>query len=527
MTEDPSGAEQWRRMLESMLGPQAAEEAMRALESSGMDLSQLSGMPGAPADPAQFAAAMAQMRQMLTSDDDGDSDWKVARDVARQVAHMGGDPSVTAAQANRARQVLAAADLWLDVATELPPSGGAQRAVSRAEWVELTLPVWRQVADPIGVSVAEALATTMGTQGPELPDGVDPAIAGLLGGVDMGAMVRRLGRLSFAMQVSQGAGTLAREVFGATDTGLPLLTEPGTLLVPANLDAFAEGLDVPAEEVWHFLAVREAAHARLFTHVPWLRSQLLAAVEQYAGGIEIDVGHLEEAVRDIDPTDMEQLRSALAGGIFEPQRTESQERALVRLETMLALIEGWVEEVTAAAVAPHLPHAVPLREMLRRRRAAGGPAEDTFRTLVGLELRPRRARDAALLWAVVGRERGISERDELWAHPDVFPTAEDLDDPGTFLSRREAAIADDADVDDALSRMLAGDLDFSEGAREHDRDEAERQAAAQTEDERADDEEPGDAERESGPDDDGADDRGQDDRGQDDDPAGEAGTSRS
>lgn len=522
MTEDPSGAEQWRRMLESMLGPQAAEEAMRALESSGMDLSQLSGMPGAPADPAQFAAAMAQMRQMLTSDDDGDSDWKVARDVARQVAHMGGDPSVTAAQANRARQVLAAADLWLDVATELPPSGGAQRAVSRAEWVELTLPVWRQVADPIGVSVAEALATTMGTQGPELPDGVDPAIAGLLGGVDMGAMVRRLGRLSFAMQVSQGAGTLAREVFGATDTGLPLLTEPGTLLVPANLDAFAEGLDVPAEEVWHFLAVREAAHARLFTHVPWLRSQLLAAVEQYAGGIEIDVGHLEEAVRDIDPTDMEQLRSALAGGIFEPQRTESQERALARLETMLALIEGWVEEVTAAAVAPHLPHAVPLREMLRRRRAAGGPAEDTFRTLVGLELRPRRARDAALLWAVVGRERGISERDELWAHPDVFPTAEDLDDPGTFLSRREAAIADDADVDDALSRMLAGDLDFSEGAREHDRDEAERQAAAQTEDERADDEEPGDAERESGPDDDGA-----DDRGQDDDPAGEAGTSRS
>src|SRR5690625_6580302 len=78
MIEDPSGADRWRRMLESMLGPQAAEEAMRALESSGMDLSQLSGMPGAPADPAQFAAAMAQMRQMLTSDDDGNSDWKIA-----------------------------------------------------------------------------------------------------------------------------------------------------------------------------------------------------------------------------------------------------------------------------------------------------------------------------------------------------------------------------------------------------------------------------------------------------------------
>ncbi|MGC0249618.1 zinc-dependent metalloprotease [Pseudactinotalea sp. Z1748] len=481
MSEQPSGAEQWRRMLESMLGPDAAAEAMRALESSGMDLSRLESMPGMPSDPSQFAAAMAQMRQVLSADDDGgSSDWKVAHDVARQVAHLGGDPAVSAAQAESARRALQAADLWLDVATDLPPSGGPQQAVSRAEWVERTLPVWRQVADPVGVSVAQALATTMGTDGPGLPEGLDPAAAGLLGGVDMGAMVRKLGRLSFAMQVGQGAGTLAREVFGATDTGLPLLTDPAVLLVPANLDAFAEDLDVPTDEVWHFLAVREAAHARLFTHVPWLRSQLLSAVEQYARGIEIDLRQLEDAVRDIDPTDMEQLRSALAGGIFSPERTESQERALSRLETILALIEGWVEEVTAAAVAPHLPHAVPLREMLRRRRAAGGPAEDTFRTLVGLELRPRRARDAALLWAAVTRELGAAERDELWSHPDVFPTAEDLDDPGTYLSRRESSRAEGADVDEALTMMLEGNLGYSEGAREHDAARAADSAAAES-----------------------------------------------
>lgn len=455
-------------MLESMLGPEAAEEAMRALEVSGMDLSRLDEMPGMPTDPAQMAAAMSQMRQVLSADDDdGTSDWKLARDVARQVAHTGGDPAVSAAQADQARRALQAADLWLDVATDLPPSGGPPRAVSRAEWVEATLPVWRQVADPVGVSVAQALADTMGSAGgglPELPDGLDALTAGLPGGMDMGALVRKFGRLSFAMQVGQGAGTLAREVFGATDTGLPLLTEPAVLLVPANLDAFATDLDVPAEAVWHFLAVREAAHARLFTHVPWLRSQLLDAVEQYARGIEIDLHQLEDAVRDIDPTDMEQLRSALAGGIFAPQRTESQQRTLARLETLLALIEGWVEEVTAAAVAPHLPHAVPLREMLRRRRAAGGPAEDTFRSLVGLELRPRRARDAALLWAVVGRERGITERDRLWSHPDVFPTDTDLDDPGTFLSRREASRAGDADVDAALAQLLDGEFGYAEGA---------------------------------------------------------------
>lgn len=533
MSENPSGAEEWRRMLESMLGPEAAEEALRALEASGMDLSQLSSMGAMPTDPAQMSAAMAQMQQMFSAaatDDDGTSDWKLAHDVARQVAHSEGDPAVTAAEAERARSALAVADLWLDPATDLPPSGGPQVAAARAEWVERTLPTWRQVADPVATSVADALATTMGAAGQEMSEGMggelDPALSGMMGGVDIGAMVRKLGRLSFAMQVGQGAGTLAREVFGASDTGLPLLAGPGVMLVPANVAAFAEDLDAPAEEVWHFLAVREAAHARLFTHVPWLRAQLLAAVEQYAAGIEIDLHQLEESIRDIDPTDMEQLRTALSGGIFAPHRTPEQERALSRLETALALVEGWVEEVTASAVAPHLPHAVPLREMLRRRRAAGGPAEDTFRSLVGLELRPRRARDAAALWALVARERGISERDQLWSHPDVFPTTEDLDDPSSFLTRRAKTTADAAEVDDALSKLLSGELGYSEGAREQDAAEArgDEAGAAHDDDEaKAADSAPGGDAQHSAPDGATADEAQTSTEGQERDDSGEPG----
>src|SRR5690606_39588117 len=109
------------------------------------------------------------------------------------------------------------------------------------------------------------------------------------------------------------------------------------LLVPANIEEFAEGLDVEVDVVWHVLAVREAAHARLFAHVPWLRAHLLGAVDAYARGIEIDAEQMEEAVRSIDPTDVDQLRGALSEGIFAPQRTPDQERALVRLETALAL----------------------------------------------------------------------------------------------------------------------------------------------------------------------------------------------
>jgi putative hydrolase len=243
-------------------------------------------------------------------------------------------------------------------------------------------------------------------------------------------------------------------VFGTTDIGVPLLDRAAPALVSSNVAEFAEGLDVPAAEVRLFLALREAAASRLFAHVPWLRSHLFSAVGTYARGITIDADQLEEAVRSIDPTDTAALQQALSGGVFAPHTTPAQKAALERLETALALVEGWVDEVSAAAALPHLPHSVPLREMMRRRRAAGGPAEQTFSNLVGLELRPRRLRDAATLWAQIARDGGQSARDAVWAHPDLMPTSQDLDDPAGYSARRAAAADESSSLDAALADIL-------------------------------------------------------------------------
>jgi hypothetical protein len=142
-----------------------------------------------------------------------------------------------------------------------------------------------------------------------------------------------------------------------------------------------------------------------------------------------------------------------------PKRTPAQEQALEKLETALALVEGWVDELTAAATENVLPSAAALRETVRRRRATGGPAEHAFASLVGLELRPRRLRDAATLWAALKDERGVEGRDAIWHHPDLLPTAEDLDDPKGFSARRKLAEASDSEVDDALQKLLSGGFD--------------------------------------------------------------------
>jgi putative hydrolase len=105
---------------------------------------------------------------------------------------------------------------------------------------------------------------------------------------------------------------------------------------------------------------------------------------------------------------------------------------LRRLETLLALVEGWVDAVVAAAAGDRMAGAEALREASRRRRASGGPAEQTFATLVGLELRPRRLREAAALWWGVTEKHGVAGRDAIWSHPDLLPSADDLDDPLGF-----------------------------------------------------------------------------------------------
>ncbi len=132
---------------------------------------------------------------------------------------------------------------------------------------------------------------------------------------------------------------------------------------------------------------------------------------------------------------------------------------------MLALVEGWVDTVTAAATV-RLPRAGAIAEMVRRRRASGGPAESAFATLVGLELRPRRLREAAALWQRVTEELGAEDRDALWAHFDAVPTSEDVDDPEAFVLRlrNPGRSAEDDAFDKALADLLAD----STGDRPHE-----------------------------------------------------------
>lgn len=406
------------------------------------------GDPGAQQNPFggmdQFGAMLEQLGRMMRSSGSsgGAVNWDLATQVARQHAVAEGDPSPTASDTSAVADAVRLAELWLDARTTFPASPGAGQAWSRSDWVEGTLPAWRSFIEPIAEQTQATLGSMMSGQSPSA-DALPPQLRDALPpGMDLGelagpllGMARQMGSAMFAMQAGQGLGTLSREVFGATDIGVPLTTDGRPTLIPANIAAFAEGLEVPLDQVRLFLALREAAHQRLFAHVPWLRARLTGAVEEYAKGINVDLDRIAEAAADIDPSNPAGLQEILSSGVFEPKDTPAQESAKARLETLLALVEGWVAAVVSESAGTPLPAADALAEAIRRRRAAGGPAEKTFATLIGLEMRPRRLREAAAFWAAVAADGGTQARDALWSHPDLLPTAEDLESPHDFLAR--------------------------------------------------------------------------------------------
>ncbi|HEX2357026.1 MAG TPA: zinc-dependent metalloprotease [Micromonosporaceae bacterium] len=391
------------------------------------------GQPPDPNDPQQMQQFLNQLQQMLAgAPGGGPVNWDLARQVAVSHLNTVGDPSVSPFERHAVDEALRLADLWLEPVSALPSAIRTTVAWTRNEWIYNTLDVWRKLCDP----VAERMVAAMGDLVPE-------EARAQLG--PMQSMVATLGGALFGGQLGQALGSLAAEVLSAGDIGLPLGPAGTAALVPANITEYGKGLEIGQDEVRLYVALREAAHQRLFGHVPWLRGHVLNAVETYAAGIKVNREAVEEAMGRLDPADPESMRELQLEGIFTPDDSPQQRAALGRLETALALVEGWVGHVVDAAAADRLPNLGRLAEAFRRRRAAGGPAEQTFAALVGLELRPRRLREASALWAALTEHRGIEGRDALWGHPDLLPSDEDFADPQGY-ARSQLDLGDLGDL---------------------------------------------------------------------------------
>jgi putative hydrolase len=425
-----------------------------------------SGNSEDPNDPVDFAAMMEQMQQQIQEQFSklgingagftGSTEAlpkNMVRDTAKKFTTAQGSSPIGANDVAEIEQAFSIAELWLDEATFFPQSPNVGNvALARTDWVDTTLKGWQTSVEPLAIGLSSAIGELLNqasfgedeAQSEEQPQMQIPVgmISALLNSF-IGSLI--------ATQLGQAIGGLAGKVTGAHDVGLPLVDSAFPTLVPQNIKEWATDLDIPMDEVRIFHALREAAVARLFAHNPWLVSYIRTAITDYGKGINIDMEAIQEQAQramesgnGFDPSNPESFTIALNDGIFTPQESPAQRAALTKLETVLALIDGWSEEVVTLAAGDRLPNIAALQETLRRRRATSAPAQQLFSSLLGLQVSPRLAREATVFWKQVREMKSIESRDRIWSG--ILPTSDDLLNAESYMKSLE--------IPDDLSGLL-------------------------------------------------------------------------
>ena len=410
-------------------------------------------------ESVDFAAMMAQMQQQIQQQFStlgmsapGFSATTealpkiIVRDTAKKFVTAKGSAPIGANDVAKIEEAFSIAELWLNEATYFSQtSATGNPAMARTDWVDTTLNGWQVSVEPLATGLAAAISELLNNANGE--EGQSEAENAMQIPVGMIATLLRsfIGSL-IATQLGQSIGGLAASVTGTHDVGLPLVEPVYPSLVPQNIDEWGQDLNIPMDEVRIFHALRESALARLFAHNPWLISYIRTAISDYGKGIRIDIDAIQRQAQEVfdnasqegkefDPTNPESFNIALNEGIFTPDETPAQRAALTKLETVLALIDGWSEEVVTLAAGDRLPNLVALQETLRRRRATSAPAQQLFATMFGLQVSPKLAREASTFWKAVREVKDIDGRDRIWSG--ILPTSDDLLTPQSYLASIE------------------------------------------------------------------------------------------
>ena len=354
------------------------------------------------------------------------------RDVAKKFATASGSQPIGTKDLTAVDSACEIADIWLNEATVFPATSSTlPRATSRLDWIDATLPGWQATMEPLAAGLSNAIsrllddAMNSNGEAEESPIPVG-AIAGLLKSF-IGSMI--------ATQLGQAIGGISISAVGAHDTGLPILEPARPLLIPENIDRWGADTEIPKSEIYLFHALREGAIARLFEHNPWIVSYIRSAIVEYGAGIKIDLEAIQRQAEEAMSSGESEISIALDAGIFTPEETPSQKIALSKLETVLALVDGWADDVTTVAAGDRLPAITALRELQRRTRATSAPAQQLFKTMLGLEVSPKLSREASAFWSHVRSAKDIATRDNVWSG--ILPSATELLAPDLFLESTE------------------------------------------------------------------------------------------
>ncbi|MGO1950172.1 MAG: zinc-dependent metalloprotease [Mycobacteriaceae bacterium] len=416
----------------------------------------------------QFGSMLSGFgRDMNSPDAQGPVNYALAERIARQQLN---GPAAKKHPPEKDSQVVAESvrlvELWLDEATTLPAGATGSVAFTGSQWLDETLPRWKRVINPLAEKLGDATMEGM-------PEEIRSQMGPMMG------IFSQINGMNFGMQLGHTLGELAGGVAMSTQWGIPLADGSVAAIATGKLDELSKKLGAERRETLIYLAAREAAHLRLFQHVPWLVERVILDVEEFATGLSIDNSKLEEASQDFnpemmgDPEKMQEMMQQLQNSDLSPTIVSSTDHARIRLETSLSLIEGWVDFVVGEALGDRLPVAASIGAAWSVYRDKDQPGMDSLVKAVGISLAAPKASEAAELWRRLTVAVGIERRDDVWNHPDFLPVDSDLDSPAEFIDSILASVEDVNGFDpiseiEQLERELNKGFDAPEDDSDHD-----------------------------------------------------------
>ncbi len=354
----------------------------------------------------------------------GPVNWNLARQVAVSLA-AGERPSreVGGTDHEMVAQSVRLAELWLEESAGMPTAVHltSARAATPEGWADHASTALAELIDP----VASKAATATSLENLPLP-----------GGVDAGAIGQALAQLApmfMGVQAGTVIGTLAREVTGSYELGMPT-GDSDLLLITSAIDDFARdyGLDPLATRQW--VAVRAAAVRLIFESFPLARAQFFSLYHNYVASLTFDISGALGRLQEMDLSDPAKMRDALGDdGLLAPQASAETAAAAERVTGLLRLVESHVS-IAVSAAAARAGDVARIDEAFRRRASDVNRGARMFASFIGLDPSDGR-REAGAFIRTVHDAGGFAALNRIWDEPDGLPSESELSEPAAWIAR--------------------------------------------------------------------------------------------
>jgi coenzyme F420 biosynthesis associated uncharacterized protein len=353
-------------------------------------------------------------------------DWGLAEAIAVRIA---GDEAPrgrgrpfgpkAVADASEAAAAKVSAYTGLEAATPLPRA----EAVDRARWARTGLVTLRDLSSRLEESLADGISLP----GP------------------LGSIVRGLAGRAAGAEAGAAVGFASRRVLGQYDIALGgSRRRPRLLLVEPNLAAAHSELGGEPEIFLEWVSLHETTHALQFGAVAWLRPHMSGLLDELieSGSAGLDTGALKSLARRLVTSDPRKtVRGILQGELATALVSGAQREVLGRLQTAMAVIEGYAEHVMDRAAPERETDFSVLRSGIDERRQGRGGLGEAVARMLGLELKMRQYRLGKAFCDAVEAQAGIDGLNGVWESPSALPTPSELEHPHEWLARRTAVAA--------------------------------------------------------------------------------------